>query len=94
MRIEFNVTLTMSDYQEILTQDLWHVLWTHYECMDWLDTLNYSAEYAETLDEYRNVWNIYYTYWIDEHTLDFILLKWPRILEPVRDFEQVRIIQG
>ena len=93
MRLEFNVTITESDYQEIIKQDLLHVLWTHYECMEWLDLLNYSAEYAEELDINRNVWNLFYTYWIDEHTLDFILLKWPHILKPVRDYEQVRILE-
>lgn len=92
MRIEFNVTLRLEDYQDLLANNQIDLVWTHYSCMDWLDELNYSCEYWEAYDAHRELWNLYYSYWIDPHTLDFILMKWPRILEPVRDYEQVRII--
>ena len=92
MRIEFNVTLRLEDYQDLVANGQLDLVWTHYACMDWLDNLNYSCETCEIINEDRNTSDLYYSYWIDEHTLDFILMKWPRILEPVRDYEQVRII--
>lgn len=91
MKIEFNVSLTLSDYQDLLSNGHLDLVWTHHECMDWLDLLNYSCEYWEDSDPLTNETNLYYSYWIDPQTLDFILIKWPRILEPVRDYETVKI---
>lgn len=91
MRIEFCVSLQTPDYDTLNLDNNLDLIWTHYKCIDWLDLLNYSHERR---DEFSTTeCRCYLSYWIDEHTLDFILLKWPQILEPVRDYEKVRIIK-
>ena len=94
MKIKYIVHLREDDYSDLKIRDLLDkVIWTHYECMEYLDNLNYPYTYLEEYIEQISCWEITVTYDIDSHVLDLVLLKWPNILKPVRDYERVELIE-
>ena len=89
--VEFNVQLNYQDYWELKNADNMHVIWTHYQAMEWLDLLDTTSLVTEEYLPSLMVYLVRCMYRIDEATLDMLLLKYPKILEPVRDYERTKI---
>ena len=94
MILKFTVKLQDSDYLYLKNLDLIdQVVWTHIDTIYWLDSLNYYYEYMEEYVEELAEWWIVLAWTIDLHTLDFILLKNPRLFETRASYEQVELIK-
>lgn len=92
MKLEFKCMIMDADWLYLKNNDIDSIIWTHYEAIQWLDDLNYYCEYREELVDQWAEWHITLTYAIDAHTLDFLMLKWPRLFETRAAYESVKIL--
>lgn len=81
-----------SDWLYLKNNDLEGIVWTHLEAINWLDQLNYTYIYEEVYLDQTVEWHITLTYYIDSHTLDFLVLKWPRLFETRANYETVTLL--
>lgn len=94
MQLKYIVHLREDDYSDLKTRDLLDkVIWTHYPSMEYLDKLCYPYEYTEEYVPQISCWEIITAFEIDQNVMDLVLLQWPHILKPVRDYERVELIE-
>lgn len=91
MRLEFCCKIADSDYLYLRNNDILDIVWTSQDAIIWLQDLNYYYEFVEMFHEELNEWWTILTFEIDEHTLDFLLLQWPRLFETRAGYEEVTL---
>lgn len=89
--LEFKIELSYQDYWQLRNGDSLHLIWTHYDAMEWLELLGYTNLLTEEYFPSLNMYLMRSMYRIDDKTLDILLLKWPKILEPVRTYESIKL---
>lgn len=104
MILEFTVKIVDSDYLYLKHNNSLDITWTHQDAIIWLQEMNYYYEYSEeqvaqTVDwvpfsqsSTFLEWHMKLKFTIDAHTLDFLLLKWPRIFESRAQYETITLV--
>lgn len=91
MRLEFCCKIIDGDFLYLKNNDILDVVWTSQDAIIWLQELNYYYEYIEEYHDELAEWWVVITFEIDEYTLDFLLLQWPRLFEVRSGYETVEV---
>lgn len=92
MILSFTVKVMDSDFLYLRDNNILDIVWTHQDAIIWLQDINCYYEYKEEFVDQYSEWHLGLSFTIDEHILDFLLLKWPRVFESRATYENVTLI--
>lgn len=91
MIIEFRITVPMDDYQDMGGDDVIEALWTKTEVIDWLDSIKAPSQFRKIEDKLAYTVELNLQFKLDKVDLCYVLLRFPDLTDPIRDYETVNI---